>query len=501
MSFRRSLFISGGTRYCGFFPAVTLTVFSLLAGFLLFLLAAFLLPPGRGGAYGVIVLDGNLPDRDILRLLDNEKIISESSQWVFLDDFSGLQRIPLDEYSGRVSSFDPRNDGYAERLRAFFVRDGKRFLYIPLDRGWGAAGKLEKRLAASLGDIPFRLEWIGGRIPAWRYFFLMLAAGAGVLWLTRRFLLAPCVPVLAGLSLAGIPGIVLAAFFMGLGGMLLAPCGEYFTCLRYKKSNSAFGRRVGRTLGNILGPLKPRLFLAPVFVAAPVFCSLPGGVHPLLTLGSFAGFLGVYLYAHRVFSRRGEGQDHVRFSPVTIFKAPAVSPDFSRFMLPYVLAALLAVPLSLVFPSPGGTEGAFPLGNAPPPLTEAEYRSHAVFQASFSLRPLDGDSPNSPAGYLKDLGEPSYSHYTRGDDGLIAGKAANHAGGYTMEAIPPFVLGDLMAALEPEEKAAGERGPSPGELVPALAALLLSLPAIAGVRRGDKGSKKQVSCKEKGIAA
>jgi hypothetical protein len=500
MSFRRPLFTLGGTVYRGFFPAILLAVCSLLTGFLFFLLAVFLMPPGRGGAYAVIVLDENLPDRELRGLLHEGPVISESSQWVFLDGFSGLQRIPLDEYPDRVFSFDPRNDGYAERLRAFFVRDGKRFLYVPLGRESGAAGRLEKRLAASLGDLPFQLEWIGGERPVWRYFFLMVLAGAGVLWCTRRFVLAPCIPVLAGFSPAGIPGLVLAAFLMGLGGLLLAPCGEYFMSLRYKKNSPGIGGRARRpSLG--MGLLKSRLLLAPVFAAALVGCSLFGGVHPLLALGGSAGFMGVYLFAHRVFSRRGEGQNHVRFSPVAIRRVPALSPDFSRFMLPYALAALLAIPLSLVFPGPGGIGGAVSLGSAPPPLTEAEYRSHAAFQASFSLRPLGKEPPDSPAMYLKELGEPSYFRYARGDDGLIAGKSANRAGGSVdLGAVPPFPLGDLMAALEPGRKnAAG--APLPGELAVVLAVLLASLPAFGGIRRGDKRGKNRLSCKEKGIAA
>jgi hypothetical protein len=473
-------------------PLLILIFLSLLAGLLLFLLAAFLMPPGRGGAYAVLALDEALPDREIRALLDDGRVISESSQWVFLDDFTGLRSIPLDEYPARVNPFDPRNDGYGERLRSFFVRGGERFFYIPLGRGPGAAGRLEKRLAASLGDIPYRLEYLGQKKPAALYVFLVLAAGAGALWLSRRFLAAPCIPVLAGFSLAGASGITMAGALLGLGGLLLAPCGEYFMYRRYKKNSLPFGAYENRTLGDILGPFKNRLFLAPLFPAFLVFGSLFGGVHPLLTLGTGIGFMGIYLFSHWVFSRRGEPQDHVRFSPVLILKVPALEPGFSRLVLPYALAALAAIPLSLIFPGPGAASF-FP-GTPSPVIGEAEYRSHAAFQGSFSLRPL---------GYTEESGEPVYVRYILGDDGLIAGEAAVFPGADAGGDIPPFPLGDLMAALEPGGNSASGEGTGPdfGEWILVFVVLMISLPALFRPRREDKKGRNRLLCKEKGIAA
>lgn len=476
MSFNRSVFI--------------LIVLSLFSGFLLLLLAAFLMPAGGGGAYGVLVLDESWPDRDIRALLGDEAIISESSQWVFLDDFSGLTSIPLDEYSSRTLPFDPRNDGYAERLGAFFVREGKRLFYIPLGQGPGAAGRLEKRLRSSLGDIPFQVEYTGGGKPVIFYLVLMGIAGACGLWFSRRFLLTPGFPPLAGLAFAGAPGCALAAVFMGLGGLLLAPCGEYFMYRRYKKNNPVFGAYEQRSLAEILSPFKSRFLWALVFAAVLIAGSLFGGMHPLLLLGSGAGFTGLCIFSCWVFSRRGE--DHVRFSPVPILKVPAISLDFSSLMLPYALAALLS--LSPWFYGPGPGASSFFLKTMPPILREEEYRSHAAFQSSFSLRPL-GREPR---------GEAPYASYVLGDDGLIAEggeklREKNAAGGN----LPSFPLEDLMTALEKRgNSAAGTaKGPAPGELILIFAVLFLSLPVFVRLRRGDKTGKKRVLYKEKGIAA
>jgi hypothetical protein len=475
------------------YSLIILIVLSLITGFLLLRLAALLTPPGRGRAYAVLVLDEALPDRQIRELLNNEQVISESSQRVLLDDFSGLASIPLDEYPRRVSAFDPRNDGYADRLRSFFIRGGKRFLYVPLGPGAGAVGRLEKQLALSLGDIPFQLEYAGGGKPVRLYFFLSLIAGAAVLWRTRRLVFAPCIPALAGLAFAGAPGMAPAAFLMGLGGLFLAPCGEYFMALRYKKNRLPFGSYESRSPGEIFSPFRKRLFLTPLFIGGLTVCFTAGGVHPLLILGTVTCFIGLYLFSHWTFSRRGESQDHVRFSPVHILKVPALGLDFSRFMLPYALAALFAVPLSLFFSSPAPPESSSFLQDTPPPIREGEYQSHAAFQSSFSLRPLGRGHQNLDTG---ESPAPVYSHYTLGDDGLIAGVEAVFPGepdAAGMAGVPLFPLGDLMAALEPGKNSGPPgKGPAWGELIPVFIAFLLSLPVFVKPRRGDKKKKNRV---------
>jgi hypothetical protein len=276
--------------------------------------------------------------------------------------------------------------------------------------------------------------------------------------------------------------------------------------LRYKKNRLPFGAGENRPLGETLGPFRKRLFWAPLLLGGLVACSIPGGVHPLLILGTGIGFMGIYLFSHWVFSRRGEAQDHVRFSPVLILKTPAFNRELSRFMLPHALAALLCIPLSLAFSGPAPVEGARFLKDAPPPVREAEYRAHAAFQASFSFRSL-GQNPQAPVQgpAAGEADERAYFRYVLGDDGLIAGNAparSVEAAGHDMSGIPPFTLGDLMEALEPGNGSIRSgRGPAFGELPPVFAALLLSLPALLRFRREDKPGKNRLVYKEKEIAA
>jgi hypothetical protein len=478
-----------------FRPSLLILIFlSLLTGFLLAAVAAVLMPSGTGGAYAALILDESWPDRKIRELLDDETVISEASQWVFLDDFNGLTRIPLDEYRDRVLSFDPRNDGYAERLRSFFVRDGKRLFFIPLGRDFwgGGTGKFEKRLAASLGDIPFEIEYTGRRKPVWLYAVFFAGAAIGSILLSRRLALIFCMPVLAGFSFAGPPGLALAAVFTGLGSLLLAPGGEYFMFRRYRKAKFGYGNSESRTLGDIMGPFRACWLLTPVFLAALVFITLTGKVHPLLALGEGAGFTGIFLFSLRTLSRRGASQGHIRFAPVLIRPVPVKNPVFSRVMLPFAFFSLLSALLPPVFPglSPAGN-AAF-LGEQYPVPGETEYRAHAAFQSSFSYRALGSGG----------LGEPSYFRYDLGDDGLISGKTAYFP---PEEEIPPFPLEELMrftgtgGGVSPE----GRGFFTPMDLAPVFVILLFSVPAFIRPARGDKKKKNWLiyKHKEKGIAA
>ncbi|MDR0624131.1 MAG: hypothetical protein LBG10_06845 [Treponema sp.] len=467
---------------------------SLLTGFLLAVFAAALMPPETGGAYAALVMDESWPDREIRGLLNDETIISEASQWAFLDDFEGLSRIPLDEYRNRVQSFDPRNDGYAEKLRAFFVRDGKRLFFIPLHRGfWGyKTGEFEKRLSSSLGDIPFEIIYLGYRRPVWLYMALLAGAGMAGLFLSGRFALGFCMPLLAGFAFAGSSGLALSSVFAGLAGLFLAPCGEYFMFRRYRRADTGAGKFEGRRLGDMLVSFRPCWVLTPVFLAALVFISVAGNVHPLVVLAGGAGFTGIFLFSQWVLSRRGDGQGHVRFVPVLIRPVPVKSLEFPRIMLPFICASLLpALPLPPFSGVSSAGDSVF-FGEQGGMIREGEYHAHAAFQASFSYRALGSGG----------AGEPAYFQYRLGDDGLIAGREADIA---PRENIPPFPLKDLMNFLETGGK------PSPqdwspltfAQLAPVLAALLFSFPAFIRRVRGDKKGEIRLlyRYKEKGIAA
>jgi hypothetical protein len=433
---------------------VLLIVLSFFAAFALCVLAARYNPPGgaggsRGG-YAVLVTGAAVPDKTLRELLVSCEgnfagpPVSESGQWALLDAFSGITPIPLDEYESRVAPFDPRNDGYAQKLRSFFVRDGKRFVFIPLRPG---VKTLEKDLAAALGAIPFSVEYLGFGKPVG--FFMLLFAAAAVFPLVRclagrfrprqerdfddgRFL--PGLAVLSSLAFCGAPGFLLCALFAGLAAL----SGD----LVYPR-----GSRPGRR-STVAAPFNLRWLFVPPLLAGSAALVIFSGVSPLLALGVFAAHTFLCVFFQKIVSLPRAG-GHVRFAPVLILKpAPlsgvcAAGKQGAALMLPFVLAALLAALFAPVMP---GARRAASLSAAFPAelrITEADYRAHAAFQASFSIRPLGRDSAGTP-------GDASVPGYTRDSDGLISPVSKPLAVPEDLvlpQEFPPFPLQALMEFL------------------------------------------------------
>ncbi|MDR2134413.1 MAG: hypothetical protein LBP27_04830 [Treponema sp.] len=483
---------------------------SLLSGVLSVLSGLFFVPPARGNHYAVLAVDEAVSDAEIRGVLEEGlgvEIVSESSQWVLLDGFGGLERIPLDEYKNRLDPRDPRNDGYAEKLRSFFVREGKRLFFIPLS----GSGSAEKRISVLLGDLPFSLEYPGAGAPLLFYFLLFCCAAFGALYFAGPALpILPCIPSCLGLAFLGFPGIVLGALLAGLSVLLRKPFTEL--CALFRAGGlpdpPESRRRITR---NVFEPWRYHWRLAPVFAAAYgllAFFSASGGraghrgLFLLFAAGVFFAWLGLLFFSLTVFSRRGDARGHVRFSPVTIMNEGLRVSAFSRVTLPYGLAALLVLLLNPFLPAVP-PESLF-AGDGALLINEADYLSHVEFQRDFSFRSLE-----SAGGTGQDGNGQSYPGFVMGGDGLVhvAGPSRPNFGPPPPEPeIPPFPLKKLTDFLRdgvsPSGSAAG-RPAGAGNLPAALVVVLFVIvPAFGGkfgkqrnsgsacFRWGDKKRKK-----------
>ncbi|MDR0760436.1 MAG: hypothetical protein LBF74_10075 [Treponema sp.] len=436
---------------------------SLGAGFLSFLLFRPSDGGGSYGGYGVLVLDESCSDRVVgaaLTAAGIETYFSESNQWVYLDDFGELVKVPLDEYPARLEPFDPRNDGYAEKLRAFFVRDGTRRFFIPFnpDREDSRTG-IADRLNAVLGDTPYTLEVLIQNQSSSRYWVLFAVFGAAVLFslvlsetpALLAFLLPLCIP----LVFLGSPGLVLTGALFAFSGSLIPLVQEFF--VRRRGGISPFSKPPG---GRREFPLFSCLmFLLFALVYGALLCI--GNVPALAALAVLllsCGVTGTALWAESV---RAE---HVRFRPAPIKKPALTIPAFFRYfkrncprtILPWVPAAVLALVLPLLLPEPD-TEPSVELSRENIPLVYAgDYEAHLAFQRSFSLRLLeDTGTFSSPSEYLPYSG---YYRYAIGADGLIMETGREDGGGPAQTGVeaapigdygvfPPFPLADLTGFL------------------------------------------------------
>jgi hypothetical protein len=471
-----------------FMQGLLLTGVSLLSGLLSLFLILKLYTAPVSASWAVVTVDQALPDRETAEALSSlgPGIISESTQWVFLDNFGSLERVNLEELPGRLESFDPRRDPYAEKLHDFFVRDGMRYFFIPLERSlspWAMRG-FEKKIALCLAGIPFRVSYTGASRPLLLYALVFAAAAlAGLFFSGSPLCFLFLLPLLPSLALEGPAGLSACAFLSGSAAFLLEPLREIFVSRRYQNHFSV----LEIIKDNRFHWLFSLLFLIPALAIILVYLS------PLV-IPAVPLFYFLWIQALRLESCRGMNVSHVRFIPVSILPFPGRGSfarsslrnmfhrrlAFPRAGLPFALAAIFAFLFLLSGVRLGEPASLLAEGG----LSEEDYKAHVLFQSSFSYRSLWETEEFFPM-----------NHYTLGEDGLIAGMINENI---AVPAIPPFPLKNLLEGLS---------GPVSKEDLRSLPvvclALLCSLPGFIfspGFRRGGR-KRKMVSYDEKWIAA
>jgi hypothetical protein len=451
-----------------FFLLLPLVTLLLAAG--LFVLGFSAAGGGFRGGYAVLTADASVDDR-LLRdkLGGNEKVfssfyagspVSESSQWVMLDDFGSFQMIPLDKYGERVFPFDPRNDGYADKLRDVFVREGKRYVYIPLKAGSWASSSLDRQFVDLLGDIPFSSEYFGIGKPL-ALFFTAYAASSLVLivicyakkkahnGVTAVFAL---LPVLSCLAFFGACGFAAAALILGL-----------FVCLREPAAEFIKRPSLKIIIKNVLEPYKTYWLFSGVFAAGLAVLVVFTELNLFLLLLAFAASFAVFLLSLKTISLWGSSKR--RFVPVMIIRRRFPNFSFSLYMAPFAAAAFIVMLLTPYMPGAYKGGGKFDFL-----VEERDYFAHLTYQASFSTRQLGGqDAP--------------YPVYINGEDGLpVADTKSSWIFNIKLDDYPPFPVKHLMDFLK-SVNSGGKAAPNSGgsrvlENMSLLILLLFLLPGV-----------------------
>jgi hypothetical protein len=423
-----------------FLPAVVAVLVS--AG--LWALGISLMPVGERGDYAVMVYGGAVPDRELRERLESQGfsgLISESSQQVLLDSFGSIELIALDEYETRVLPFDPRNDGYAEKLRSLFVQDDHHFIYIPLKFPSVNAAGFEKKVALALGNIPYGVHH--ARSPVKPAFSLLLwCLAAVVLGIIRparlalrphTFCLIPCLPALAPLALGGAVGFSLASLLAGCAVLLVEPCYNRFSHLRL-----LYRQRMPPLLK----------LLPPLLVICYGVIAFFSGLSPVFAALVLVFFAGIFLFS--VWSTAGEGsagtvwgdflsrrRRHQRFVPIPILTPRVSHRRFTWVMLPFAAIAFVLVCVDMVAPVSAPAD--FPLLPSPDTVTAADYQRHYRFQSTFSLRTLH-----------EPFADNGMALYEFAPDGLLA-QMVSDGTALQNETAPPFPLTDLLDYLNAGE--------------------------------------------------
>ena len=414
-----------------------LCLISLPLSFGLFVLGSVMGYGEFRGGYAVLTFDASIDDGLIRGLLSEGRgfagtPVSESSQWVILDNFNSLEVVPLDKYFTRVFPFDPRNDGYAEKLKNVFVRDGKRYIYIPLERGNWTPALLDKQFKTLLAGVPFYGEYYGTGKPVNLFFASYAAASLCLLAIcfvkrnTHRGMVktAIFIPVFFSLAFFGAAGIACASLLFALFIMLKDPLNELSALLW--SSFKGTPQKLKLIYKEIIKPYKQHWFFLPAFAAAIAVTIIFSRLKLLFLLVVFASACAVFFFSSRVLSLSGGG--HRRFTPVLIMRRRFVDFTFSVCMLPFTAAAFFAMFLT-PYISGAYTSG----GNFDAVIEEQDYYAHLAFQSGFSTRQL-GAGPVS-----------GYPAYVPDEDGLPSPDEKQGAErAFNIDDFPAFPLGHLM---------------------------------------------------------
>ena len=465
----------------GRFPHFAAVV-SILCGVLVFFLFRFFPPKAASsqtgsGGYAVLALDESRDDRHIRELLARGGIkdtISESSQEVPVDNFGVLKMIPLDSFRNEIETFDPRDDGYAAKLRSFFVRDGKRFFFIPLVDTFGVrAWTLKKQVSSLLSDIPFSFTVLEQGKPLFWYFLLLAGACALALYFSRSpglFIFE--LPLLLAFCRGGVYGFFLAAALAGIWELLREPLEELSAARRYDRvhADPFRGNYAGAGLTGLRERLRPfgiNKLLVLIFVLFFVVFSAAGGISPFPAAAGGVSFILLYFLAFRAEAARIHASGHMPFVPVPLLPFRSRSFSLFPFLVPFGAASVLALFLPLAVP------GFSPflkgiLTDTRYLVSSADYDRHIAFEESFSYRTFNEDlsfkssaknsaakSSAAPPAGKGALNEEGYLRYYLGDDGLIGGSTVYEKGSQPQgsqpqgrEAVGPrFPLETLMEFL------------------------------------------------------
>lgn len=449
----------------------------------------------RAVPYAKLVFDAASDDRAIVSSLAAggfRDVISESTQWVILDDFGDGERIALDRYRDRVESFDPRDDGYAEKLRAVFLSGGKRFVYVRrpfVSVLSGSAASFERELRGALAESSFTVasDASPSSFPMPRAVAALACLALGAFF-TKSFaktLLA--LPSTVSLAVWGPAGFIAAGF-------LYAAFLSFFPSIReLSRIVGGFSSKRGNDRATLDAVKRERgwefesIPISAILTISSLVLSILGGVPRSCFAAAFGAAALCAASQLRVAKVLADRRGHARFAPLSL--RPALRASLARAfrgVLPFSLAAAVLLVAALA-------AGAFAPAAAEPPagerVTMVDYRAHLERQNSFRTTNL-----------FAPRAEEGFPGYKLDASGLAVPSSASAAPNALKTELPPaerYLIGPSRGA---EQVGVPFAGLVP-DLVAVLCSLAVSLPVSFAAGLFDKRTKVTAESAEKRIAA
>jgi len=386
-------------------------------------------------AYALLTVDESYHDRHIQELLGIKGTVSASSIEIPLDDFSFLRMIPLEGFYDHIEPFDPRDTGFAVRLRSFFIHDGKRHFFIPLagisERGVTVRTKaqLHAHIASLLNDIPFTLTTIVQAHSGLHtvYAIILAAAYACTLYFSRsRRLFLFIMPLLPAFLWCGAWVFLFAALLLTAAQLLHEPLKELLVSQIHDECSRLSISRFSMKLRTMFASFKLTGFLiALIAIVFALVTILRFHVVPFAVV--YVTFPLSVVLAFRLEAAQVQRNRHMPFVPVQMIGTKITILPLVKVITPFGAAFLLALVVPLFFPGLQVERAeVFPI-KADYLVSKEEYLRYAEFQRTFSYRSLDGNRE-------------TYPQYRIDEDGLMVGN-----GEYALDLweIPEFPLEKL----------------------------------------------------------
>ncbi|MDR2467870.1 MAG: hypothetical protein LBD22_02790 [Spirochaetaceae bacterium] len=384
------------------------------------------LPQTSFTGYAILTFDESLDEAEVCAKLTHAGInnfFAASNQTAFLNEFSAVEEIPLDEYTARVESYDPRNDGYAEKARALFLGNGTRRIFIPA-RELSSFGMPppDERIKTVLSGMPVKLAAADVQYNTTQSMIIFALACCVFILLARKIaalsndkFLFWCalslIPSFALFARNGAGGLAACAVLLAFFQTVRVPLLRFFTGLcpgvkiKVRSLTVLFNRD---TLVSFIREL------APETIKLGVLTVLYGGIcaAAAIPVSVFApAFLCFMLCTCGLAvceAAQGPLADHARFVFIPI---RCTAHKFPTLPLPF-LGAMCAALIVPVVSGGGMPETVLPAGvvsssNVP---AQEDYQRHIEFQRDFAYRKL-GASEDDAHEYL---------HYSRGENSLIS---------------------------------------------------------------------------------
>ena len=402
-----------------FHPPLHLIIISVLLGIASFLVFYNFYMRDSGEFYCAVTVNKNVSDSLVSGLLNDagfKTVYSESGTPVFFDDFGRLKQFHLDDFRDHIETWDPRDNGYADKLRSFFINGDSRSFFIPLEI-FSIHGIVRLKITGILKNIPHSIEIFGSGNQGYFWFLLQLAAVICVFVMVKdksRFILQ--IPVILAFSLAGFQGIIFTSVLTGLRELMKDPLNELF-------SENPYGTLIDR-----FKPYRNIIIWCFLFVLFYIVLAAVLDISPVLVWTGFISFILIELVSLKAAARKNFC--HAPFVPVLILPFRFKPAFFHQSMAVFAMTGLLGS-FFLVMPGTSSILSAEKINFSSLPSVN-EYYEHMEHQAAFSWMPLGASG-----------GE--YLNYYLGADGLIAGSSDRIP--RTIPEVAPFPLEKLAGFL------------------------------------------------------